>query len=754
MALSSTTAKFTVQGDSASKVFSIPFYILDPAHVSVFFTDAAGVITQGYYVPSITIENVGFATARGIAANYIFTIDTITTTGFNITLNLALFSAVKITVYRSVPLTQLTVYTQNDLFPAKAHEAALDKIMMGLQSVALLADVALKLPIGSTVNTQLPTPSAGQVLGWNETGTALINISSPTTPLMNGVAAIGTLSTYAKGDHVHPTDTSRAAAVHTHAIADVTGLQTALDGKQAAGSYATLVGGIVPSSQLPASSFSPSTTTPLMNGVAAIGTLSTYAKGDHVHPTDTSRAAAVHVHSMSQIISLQTVLDMKQAAGSYAAAVHTHAIADVTGLQTALDGKQAAGSYAAAVHTHAIADVTGLQTALNGLVLPDIVAPYFFTQPFVGYLPQIAWDSKGRINFSGLSFYPFFNANQIYGLASVATSGSASSLTGTLAIANGGTGAATAGDAKAAMGGIQQVTVRQNANVVPATAGSLSGASWTTGSAVVTFTSSTVTLVPGMSLSASGVTSGVIKTVDSATQVTMSANATGTGGPATVTVYASTTTTLTTAAVAVFDGRTILVGDVILLTNQTAFAQNGPWVVASIGTGFNLVRPSWFTGTLAGNQLFAITNGSTFSGYLVVLFPYLISASTVAFQIGIDSLASIVVSQRNQNATLASNTFTGLQTFAANSSTGSAPFKFGGSGTGLNTTPIAHQGEWDGTLLYLTNSVGIRTIVAAFGPVPASATATGISGQFAYDGSYIYVCTATNTWRRTAIAVW
>jgi hypothetical protein len=34
-------------------------------------------------------------------------------------------------------------------------------------------------------------------------------------------------------------------------VADVTGLQTALDGKQASGSYATLVSGTVPSSQLP-----------------------------------------------------------------------------------------------------------------------------------------------------------------------------------------------------------------------------------------------------------------------------------------------------------------------------------------------------------------------------------------------------------------------------------------------------------------------------------------------------------------------
>lgn len=42
-----------------------------------------------------------------------------------------------------------------------------------------------------------------------------------------------------------------APSSHSHAIADVTGLQTALDGKQPSGTYATLVGGTVPSVQLP-----------------------------------------------------------------------------------------------------------------------------------------------------------------------------------------------------------------------------------------------------------------------------------------------------------------------------------------------------------------------------------------------------------------------------------------------------------------------------------------------------------------------
>lgn len=82
-----------------------------------------------------------------------------------------------------------------------------------------------------------------------------------------------------------------AAATHAHAIADVTNLQTTLNGK----------------------------------------------------------AATSHSHVISDVSGLQTALDGKQATGSYASAVHTHAIADVTGLQTALDGKQAAGSYATLV---------------------------------------------------------------------------------------------------------------------------------------------------------------------------------------------------------------------------------------------------------------------------------------------------------------------------------------------------------------------------------------------------------------------
>lgn len=37
---------------------------------------------------------------------------------------------------------------------------------------------------------------------------------------------------------------------------------------------------------------------------------------------------------------------------------------------------------------------------------------------------------------------------------------------------------------------------------------------------------------------------------------------------------------------------------------------------------------------------------------------------------------------------------------------------------------------------------------------PTSATSTGSAGQIAYDGSYIYLATGTNTWTRAAVATW
>ncbi len=39
-------------------------------------------------------------------------------------------------------------------------------------------------------------------------------------------------------------------------------------------------------------------------------------------------------------------------------------------------------------------------------------------------------------------------------------------------------------------------------------------------------------------------------------------------------------------------------------------------------------------------------------------------------------------------------------------------------------------------------------------PTPSTASSAGTPGQISYDLSYIYVCVATNTWRRAAVSVW
>lgn len=57
---------------------------------------------------------------------------------------------------------------------------------------------------------------------------------SAAAPAMDGTATPGTSAAAARADHVHPTDTTRAAAVHGHAIEDVSGLQAELDGKMPA----------------------------------------------------------------------------------------------------------------------------------------------------------------------------------------------------------------------------------------------------------------------------------------------------------------------------------------------------------------------------------------------------------------------------------------------------------------------------------------------------------------------------------------
>jgi hypothetical protein len=91
--------------------------------------------------------------------------------------------------------------------------------------------------------------------------TSSVPVASSTPPVMDGTATIGVGTTWARADHAHPTDTSRYAASNPN------GYQTAAQVTAA----------------LPAAS----TTTPLVDGTAAVGVGTTWARADHVHPLPT-----------------------------------------------------------------------------------------------------------------------------------------------------------------------------------------------------------------------------------------------------------------------------------------------------------------------------------------------------------------------------------------------------------------------------------------------------------------------------------
>jgi hypothetical protein len=129
---------------------------------------------------------------------------------------------------------------------------------------------------------------------------------------------------------------TKANTTHTHAISDVTNLQTTLDDKQA-----TLVSG---------------TNIKTINGTSILGSgnltvdVTTWGQitGDISNQTDlqtilNNKSNVGHTHSIGDVINLQTTLDNKSNVG------HTHTKSEITDF----------------AHTHTIGEIINLQTELN-----------------------------------------------------------------------------------------------------------------------------------------------------------------------------------------------------------------------------------------------------------------------------------------------------------------------------------------------------------------------------------------------------
>lgn len=82
----------------------------------------------------------------------------------------------------------------------------------------------------------------------------------------------------------------------------------------------------------------------------------------------------------------------------------------------------------------------------------------------------------------------------------------------------------------------------------------------------------------------------------------------------------------------------------------------------------------------------------------------------------------------------------------------------GGSLAGVFTTLRATQGLLVDTLGFTVVSGDIKATSGSFvqsgGNNPGTASSPGAVGQLAWDSGFIYVCVATNTWKRAALSTW
>ncbi len=501
----------------------------------------------------------------------------------------------------------------------------------------------------------------------------------------------------------------KAALSHSHAIADVTGLQTALDGKAAlAHSHA----------------------------IADVTGLQTALDG---------KAASSHTHSIANVTGLQTALDGK------AALAHSHAIADVTGLQTALDGK------AASSHAHSIANVTGLQTALDGKAA---LSHSHAIADVTGL--QTALDDK--ISLAG----SYSNPTWITGLAWSKISGITGTPDGTKFLRDDGSWQTVSGGG----GGITSLGGQTGAAQTFQVGTNGTNFTITSSANVHTFD------LPDASATARGlVTTGsqtfagakTFSVVSIAGDITFTSTFSLFSGATEVIGYRAggsyglcmgsgiqfgwaSGTNVNSSAIDVALNRE---GAGILALRNDATAQtlhiSNTW---TSGTNFEYGRLQWNTnefrigtavGSTGGTQRLTILGSWNTAG-----------AWAPALTIQTDSRISTAMPVLLNNGSHASNNAYHFASW----NNGCIGWASTGTITLSSALDTAFKRVSAGLVEINNGTAGtyrdlvLRNLRMSAPTVPVSSTDTGSEGQVSWDANYIYVCTATNTWKRATLATW
>lgn len=136
------------------------------------------------------------------------------------------------------------------------------------------------------------------------------------------------------------------------------------------------------------------TAAPLMDGTAAVGTSAAYARGDHVHPTDASRASAADLNSVKTL--LQNVILSREASGN-PATFSDAAAASVRKLVVTLTPAQAGSGDPSPSNVRAISGVSSVSVTRTGKNLYELAV----SSHTDGYVTFTVNKEAGSVNADG-----------------------------------------------------------------------------------------------------------------------------------------------------------------------------------------------------------------------------------------------------------------------------------------------------------------------------------------------------------------
>ena len=193
-------------------------------------------------------------------------------------------------------------------------------------------------------------------------------------------------------------------------------------------------------------------------------------------------------------------------------------------------------------------------------------------------------------------------------------------------------------------------------------------------------------------------------------------------------------------------------------------------------TGTTTDELTWGSGTLTTGDLLTLSAGADITTGTLLNVESSIVDSSIRDMIHIDHTATTSANTVNLRLTQASNsealiatggtalTTANLVELSADNLTQGSVLKVSSNGLGTDTRSIVdihqdHASASGATALTVTQdstalAIDCQGDLAVATKTPASASATGITGTVTWDGSYIYICSATDTWLRASIATW